>query len=197
MCPKEETIPIPLKYIDVTRSTHTYPDFMQEKRVDRIFAQSRTMSSRRCDLMVIVIVKLKHRSSISSPIMQERDVSKRVFKEFTIAFRKIQNFVIRNSKIDRTEAKCIDMDELAQKDFTYRLSPEEFERCKQTWSISLNKSGRNAPMKLRSDFSEALTKMHRLHRESGEERRAPILFYQFQKWHPLSSSSSTSWWAVE
>ena len=29
-------------------------------------------------------------------------------------------------------------------------------------------------MKLRSDFSEAVTKMHRLHRESGEERPAPI-----------------------
>ena len=65
-------------------------------------------------------------------------------------------------KADRTEEKCIEMDELAQKDFTYRLSTEEFE-------ISLNTSGRNAPMKLRSDFSEALTKMHRLHRESGDE----------------------------
>ena len=39
-------------------------------------------------------------------------------------------------------------------------------------------------MKLRSDFREALTDMHRLHRESGEERLAPILFY-------------TSWWQVE
>ena len=55
------------------------------------------------------------------------------------------------------------MDELAQKDFTYRPSPEEFERYEKTWSISLNTSGRNAPMKLRSDFSEAVTKMHRLH----------------------------------
>ena len=29
-------------------------------------------------------------------------------------------------------------------------------------------------MKLRSDFREALTNMHRLHRESGEERPEPI-----------------------
>ena len=35
--------------------------------------------------------------------------------------------------------------------------------------------------KLRSDFSEALTKMHRLHRVSGEERLAPIPFFQYQK----------------
>ena len=86
------------------------------------------------------------------------------------------------------------MDELAHKDFTYHPSPEEFERYEKTWSISLNTPGRNAPMKLRSDLREALTNMHRLHRESGEERLAPIPFWQYQKWHPPSSSSSTSWW---
>ena len=67
------------------------------------------------------------------------------------------------------------MDEVAQKDFRY----------KKTWCISLNTSGRNAPMKLRSDFSEALTKLHRLHRESGEERLAPIPFWQHGVRRPL------------
>ena len=32
--PKEETFPIPLKYIDVTRSTHTDLDVLQEKLID-------------------------------------------------------------------------------------------------------------------------------------------------------------------
>ena len=32
--PKEETFPIPLKYIDVTRSTYTNLDVLQEKRID-------------------------------------------------------------------------------------------------------------------------------------------------------------------
>ena len=32
--PKEETSPIPLKHIDLTRSTHTDLDVMQEKRID-------------------------------------------------------------------------------------------------------------------------------------------------------------------
>ena len=32
--PKEETLPIPLKYIDVTRSTHTDLDVMQQKSID-------------------------------------------------------------------------------------------------------------------------------------------------------------------
>ena len=86
------------------------------------------------------------------------------------------------------------MDEVAQKDFTYRMSSDEYMRYKKNWWISINTSGRNAPMKLRSDFSEALTKLHRLPRESGEERPATIPFLQYQEWHPSSSSSSTSWW---
>ena len=52
---------------------------------------------------------------------------KRGLKEFTIAFRKILKFRDSQLKIDRTEAKCIEMDEVAQKDFTYHLSSEEYE----------------------------------------------------------------------
>ena len=63
------------------------------------------------------------------------------------------------------------MDTDAQKDFTHRMT-RTLEK-KNCW-ISLNTSGRNEPMKLRSDFCEASTKLHRLHRESGEERLAPI-----------------------
>ena len=32
--PREESFPIPLKYIDVSRTTHTNVDFKQEKRID-------------------------------------------------------------------------------------------------------------------------------------------------------------------
>ena len=95
--------------------------------------------------------------------------------------------------IDRTEEVCVQIDKGAQKDFTYRMSQDEYFRYKKNWWISLNTSGRNQPMKLRSDFSEALTILHRLHRESGDERLAPIPSWQYQKWHPSSSSSSTSW----
>ena len=109
-------------------------------------------------------------------------------------FQKDLTFRDSQLRIDRTEGICIQMDEVAQKDFTCRMSSDEYMRYKKNWWISLNTSGRNAPMKLRSDFSEALTKMHRLHRESGDERLAPIPFWQYQQWHPSSSSSSTSWW---
>ena len=106
--------------------------------------------------------------------MRGGDVSKRILKEFTIASNEIQHIVIRNSKIGWTEEKCIEMDKLAQENHSYCPSSDEFERYKKNWYITLNKSGRNAPMKLRSDFREALTDMHRLHRASGEERTEPI-----------------------
>ena len=75
-----------------------------------------------------------------------------------------------------TEEKCIEMDKLAQANQSYCPLSEEYERYKKNWYISLNTSGRNAPMKLRSDFREAFINMHRLHRESGEERPEPIFF---------------------
>ena len=80
-------------------------------------------------------------------------------------------------KICWTEEKCIAMDKLAQEDHSYCPSSEEYERYKKKKYISLNKSGRLAPMKLRSDFREAVAIMNRLHRESGEERPAPIFFF--------------------
>ena len=106
-----------------------------------------------------------------------------------------KDLICRDSqlKIGWTEEKCMPMDKLAQKDFTYRPSSEEYERYQKNWFTSLNKSGKNAPMRLRSDFREALTNMHRLHRESGEERPEPIPFHQYQRWQS-SSSSSSSWW---
>ena len=83
------------------------------------------------------------------------------------------------------------MDKLAQVDHSYCPLPEEYDRYRKNWYITLNKSGRNGPKKLRSDFREALTNMHR---ESGEERPEPLPLYQYQRWHSSSSSSSTSWW---
>ena len=95
-------------------------------------------------------------------------------------------------KIGWTEEKCIAMDKLAQEDHSYCPSSAEYERYRKNWYISLNKSGKNAPMRLRSDFRTAVSLMNRLHRESGEERPEPIPFRQYQRWH--SSSSSSSWW---
>ena len=66
------------------------------------------------------------------------------------------------------------MDKLAQEDHSFRLSKEEFKRYQGQWYLTLNKSGKNAPMRLRSDFRATVTIKNRLFRESGEERAEPI-----------------------
>ena len=108
--------------------------------------------------------------------------------------RFLRDQVYRESqlKIGWTEQKCIEWDELAIEDHTYRLTPEEKRRNQGQWYLTLNRSGKNAPMRLRSDLRAAVTTKNRLHRESGEERAEPVPFQQYQRWHP--SSSSDSWW---
>ena len=90
-----------------------------------------------------------------------------------------------------TEQKCKELDELAKEDHTCRLTPEEKKRYQGKWYITLNKSGKNGPMILRSDFRAAVSMKNRLHRERGEKVEEPISPEQDRKWHP---SSSTSWW---
>ena len=136
--------------------------------------------------------KTEHRKSISWPTTRGRDVSKRILMEFTIVSNEIQYIVSRNSKLAgprRSASRWINW----HRKTIPTANPLRSERCERNWYISLNKSGSNAPMKLRSDFRTAVTIMNRLHRESGEERPEPILFHQYQRWHS-SSSSSTSWW---
>ena len=119
---------------------------------------------------------------------------KKIFEGIHDRFFKDSTYRDSQLKIGWTEETCIAMDKSAQESHSHCPLPEEFERCRKNWYITLNKSGRNAPMKLRSDFREALTNMHRLHRESGEERPEPIPLYQYQRWHSPSSSTSTSLW---
>ena len=160
---------------------------------DWMLSQSSTTSSRRGDLVVLGTAKLRHRKSISWPTMRGRDVSKRILMEFTIASNEIQHIVIRNSKLAGPRRSASRWTNWHRKTTPIAHPLRSSRDVRKTGIFSLNKSGRNAPMKLRSDFREAVTIMHRLHRESGEERPEPIPFHQYQRWHS-SSSSSTSWW---
>ena len=160
---------------------------------DWMLSQSRTTSSRRGDLMVLGTAKLRHRNSISWPTTRGRDVSKRKLMEFTIVSSDIQHIVIRNSKLAGLRRSASRWRNWHRKTIP-TAHPLRSTRDIRNWYISLNRSGRNAPMKLRSDFRTSVTIMNRLHRESGEERPEPIPLYQYQRWHSSSSSSSTSWW---
>ena len=82
--------------------------------------------------------------------------------------RFLRDQVYRDSQlaIGWTEQKCIEMDELAKQDHTYRLSKEEFKKYQGQWYLALNKSGKNAPMRLRPDFRAAVSLKNRHHRRS-------------------------------
>ena len=64
---------------------------------------------------------------------------------------------------DRDEEVCVEMDDLAEKDFSHFMTESEYLRYKQNWWISLNKSGNTGPLRNRSDFNEALSTLNRLY----------------------------------
>ena len=86
-------------------------------------------------------------------------------------------------KVDWTEEKCVEKDKLAQEDHSYHLSREETLRYQKHWYPTLNKSDKNAPMRLRSDFRAAVTIMN---------PSPPRIRRRTCRWHP--SFSSSSWW---
>ena len=48
---------------------------------------------------------------------------------------------------DRDEDVCRKWDDLAEQDFTYRMTESEYFRYKQNWWISLKKSGEKGPLR--------------------------------------------------
>ena len=119
--------------------------------------------------------------------MRRRDAAKELTLKMNITKgihdRFLRDQVYRESQLKSgwTEQKCIEMDELAQQDHTYRLSKEEFKRYQGQWYLTLIKSGKNAPMRLRSDFRAAVLLKNRLHRESGEEIAKPNISTTIQE----------------
>ena len=61
---------------------------------------------------------------------------------------------------------------------------------KDKWYLTLNKAGKNGPLKLRSDFRAVVSMKNRPHNESGEQIEERLHPDQQRRWH---SSSSTSW----
>ena len=104
---------------------------------------------------------------------------------------------------DRDEDVCLKWDDLAEQEFTYRMSESEYFHYRQNWWISLNKSGDQGPLRKRSDFNQALSTLNHLHRESGGQQLRPMPYWKYQQRQPSSSSSSTwwqcsgSWWSSQ
>ena len=126
-----------------------------------IFSQSRTMSLRRDDLMAIDMGRLKNKETIFFAHNLRKRCIKRKFEG--IHDRLLKDPVFREAQLehDRTEEVCIQMDKDAQKDFTYRLTQEEYFRLRKNWWISFNKSGEIGLVRDRSEFNDALTTLNR------------------------------------
>ena len=85
---------------------------------------------------------------------------------------------------DRDEDVCLKWDDLAEQDFTCRMTESEYFAYRQNWWISLNESGdTGGPSRKRSDFNQALSTLNRLHQESGGRQLRPMPYWKHQQRH--------------
>ena len=95
------------------------------------------------------------------PGMRGRDVARKltlkvnILQVFTIDSSEIQFIVNHNSQSDGQNKSAKSGTNL-QKYHTFKLTPEERRRYQGQSYLTLNKSGKNGPMKLRSDFRAAV-----------------------------------------
>ena len=99
-----------------------------------------------------------------------------------------------------TEQKCIEMDELAKQNHTYRLSEDEFKKTRRTLVSHLEQVRQERACATSTRFSScSLSLKNCLHRESCKEITEPISPQQYKRWHSFSSDSwwdtSKSWWS--
>ena len=123
----------------------------------------------------------------------EKKCIKRKFTGIHDRFLRDPDFRKSMLEHDRDEDVCLKWDDLAEQDFTYRMTESEYFRYKQNWWISLNKSGDQGPLRKRSDFNQALSTLNRLHQESGGRQLRPMPYWKYRQRQP-SSSSSFTWW---
>ena len=114
-----------------------------------------------------------------------------ILQVFTIDFSEIQFLVNHSSKSDGQNNSAKRWTNLQKKTIRVISLQRNLKRHQGQRYLTLNKPGKNGPMRLRPDFRAAVSLKNRLHRESGEQVEEPISPEQYRRWHP---SSSTSWW---
>ena len=145
--------------------------------------------------MALDMARPKNKKSTIWLGMRGRDAARKlalkvnILQVFTINFSEIQFIVNHNSQSDGQNKSANSGMNLHQK--TIHIVSFQRKRYQRQWYLTLNKAGKNGPMKLRSDFRVAVLMKNRLHHESGEQVEEPIHPIQYSRWHP---SSSTSWW---
>ena len=113
--------------------------------------------------------------------IHDRFLGDRVYRESQLA-------------IGWTEQKCKEWDELARRRpyiSSHFRGKEKIPRTMVSHLEQSRQTGKNGPMKLRSDFRAAVSMKNRLHHKSGEQVEERLHPDQQRRWH---SSSSTTWW---
>ena len=117
----------------------------------------------------------------------KKKCKKKNFQGIHDRFVRDKQFRSRMIQIDRTEDLCRQMDDLADKDHTHHLTPQEYFNYKSNWCLRSNKIGSDTiPIRRRSDFKQALSTLQQLKEKEEEAQRN-------QQW--AQSSSSSSWWS--
>ena len=137
--------------------------------------------------------KLQKKKNMIWPIIWRRDASRDDSQGSMIVSCEILIFVNPCSNMIEMKMFVSNGTDLAEQNFTYRMSESEYFHYRQNWWIPLNKSGDQGPLRKRSDFNQALSTLNRLHREAGGQQLRPMHYWKYQKRQPSSSSSST-WW---
>ena len=118
--------------------------------------------------MVLDTARPKYEENTLWPGMRGRDAASESTPKVNIS-QVLRDPVCRESQlaIGWSEKK-------RKKTILTKLTPEERRRYKGQWYLTLNKAGKNGPMKLRSDYRAAVLMKNRLHHESGEPVEEPI-----------------------
>ena len=104
---------------------------------------------------------------------------------------RIQFFMNHNSQSDRQNKSAKSGMDLQKKTIQIISLQRKRKDTKDNGFFTLNKAGKNWPMKLRSDFRAAVSMKNRLHHESENKLKERLHPNQQRRWH---SSSSASWW---
>ena len=145
-----------------------------------MLSQSRTTSSRRGVSTVLVAAKLKNRKSTKKRSTRGRvDAQEEYYKGIHDRFLGDQVYRESQLQIGWTEQKCVRWTNWHSK-ITRTVYPERNSKdTKGQWYLTLNKSGKNTPMRLRS--------------RSHNHEPPPPRIKRSRRTHSFSTVSSDSW----
>ena len=103
-----------------------------------------------------------------------------ILQVFTIDFSEIQ-FIVNHKSQSDGQNKSAKSGMNLQKKTRHIISPEEKKRYQGQWFLTVNKEGKNGPMKLRSDFRAAVLDEKSIVYTTNQENQLRSVFIQVNK----------------